>query len=230
LENTVIVSPLILEKAGVDEGAALRNHLHSCDIRVISYDDQEYLIEDKKYRRVLPDELPIGVQSTDTFELHCVLFQTKHLQAIEIPQMVVREHIDIGLQTRAMGKSIVVQPDSIILFDNLGTRMNLIDMKYFFFRWNKRLSRESHYLFEKRWGYKFYAENAMYTWAFRRKIFLLARYVGMPISLANKISGLFKRIFIKDWDPIKDPVSSSYVLREKFSDGVVPQIDKITSV
>jgi len=223
-DKAVIVSPLILEKEGVDEGAALRNHLHSCDIRVISHDDHNYLIEDKKYRRVLPYELPVGVQSTDTFELHCVLFLTKHLQAIEIPQMVVREHIDIGLQTRAMGKSIVVQPDSIVLFDNLGTRMNLADMKYFFFRWNKNLTKQSHILFEKRWGYRFYAEKAMYVWVFRRKVFLISRFIHMPIWISNKLSGLFKRLFCKDWDPVKDPIKDSLLLRDVIKDQEIEKV------
>lgn len=222
-KHAVIVSPVVLEKEGVDEGEAIRSHLYSCDIRMLKFNNTEYLIENKKFRRALPEELPTGVQQTDTFELHCVLFVTSHLQDVEIPQMVVREHIDIGLQTRAMGKTIVVQPESIILFDNLGTRMNLADMKYFFFRWNKNLSKNSHILFEKRWGYKFYAENAMYIWAFRRKMFLLSRFVGMPIWASNKITGLIKRLFLKDWDPIEDPIMSSSILRENFSDGIVPQ-------
>ena len=230
-DNTsVIVSPLILEKEGVDKGASLRNHLHTCDIRVVNYNNTEYLIENKKYRRVLPEELPTGVKSTDTFELHCVLFLTSHLQEIEIPQMVVREHIDIGLQTRAMGKSVVVQPDSVILFDNLGTRMNFYDMKYFFFRWNKKLSKKSHELFDQRWGYKFYGENFMYIWAFRRKVFLITRFLGAPIWLSNKMSGLIKKIFCKDWDPLEDPIASSSILREKYIDGIVPQKSHSTSL
>ncbi len=229
-EKNVIVSPLTLEKKGVDEGGAIRNHLHTCDIRCVEYDKQQYLIEDKKYRRALVEELPKGVMETDTFELHCVLFSTDHLKNIEIPHMVVREHIDIGLQTRAMGKCIVVQPESVILFDNLNTRMNYTDMKFFFFRWQNKLSRESHALFEKRWRYKFYAENAMYVWAFRRKIFLLARFIGMPIWAANKTTTIAKRLFTKDWDPLEDPISASYILREKYENGVVPQIDHATKI
>ncbi len=228
--DNVIVSPLILEREGVDKGATLRNHLLTCDIRVLNHDNTEYLIENKKYRRVLPDELPVGIKSTDTFELHCVLFLTSHLQEIEIPQMVVREHIDIGLQTRAMKKSIVVQPESVVLFDNLGTRMNLSDMKYFFFRWNKDLAKKSHKLFEKRWGYNFYGENFMYVWAFRRKVFLLARFFGMPIFISNKMAGLMKKIFCKQWDPIDDPISASTILREQFPNGIVPQKSNATSI
>ena len=224
-EDIVIVSPLILEKEGVDDGATLRNHLHTCDIRVLDYNGQKYLIEDKKYRRALPKTLPSEIQLTDTFELHCVLFLTEHLHKIEVPHMVVREHIDIGFQTRVMGKTIVVQPCSVVIFDNLGTKMNLSDMKFFFFRWSRRLSEKSHRLFERRWGYKFYSENAMYVWAFRRKVFLLARYIGFPIKISNKITGLMKRIFCKDWDPLDNPIQSSSILRENKDREVVMQLD-----
>lgn len=223
-DKNVIVSPVVLEKEGVDKGESIRNHLHSCDIVLINYNNQNYLIENKKYRRASVEELPEGIMTTDTFELHCVLFDTAHLKEIEIPPMVVREHIDIGLQTRAMNKDIVVQPKSIVMFDNLGTRMTLEDMKYFFFRWNKKLTKESHILFEKRWGYRFYAEKAMYVWVFRRKVFLISRFMHMPIWVSNKVSGLFKRLFCKNWDPVKDPLKDSLLLRDVIKNQETEQV------
>jgi hypothetical protein len=104
------------------------------------------------------------------------------------------------------------QPNSVVVFDNLGTRMELDDMKFFFFRWSKPLTWQSSRLFEQRWGYNFYAEQAMYHWVFRRRVFLYSRWLHLPISLANQITRIFAKIktLIKPvWDPVEDPAANS---------------------
>jgi len=211
-ENAAIVNPLTLEKEGVDKGAELRNHLYTNEIRVIDVNGTDYLIEDKHYRRALPEDIPEEVASSEMFELHGVLFETQFLNDIELPQMVIREHIDIGIQAKKMGRKILTQPKSVVIFDNLGTRMEYPDMKFFFYRWGKKLTWESSRLFEERWGYKFYAEEAMYHWVFRRRIFLFCRWLHLPISLSNNITRIVAKLktMIKPvWDPIKDPVGNS---------------------
>ncbi len=208
-QGAAVASPLILEKEGVDQGAEIRNHLHSSEIRVVEYNSEQFLIEHKKFRRELPENLSSEHETTETFELHGVLFDTAKLKSVDIPQMVVREHIDICMQLQAAGESVVVVPESVIIFDNLGTRMGLSDMRFFFFRWGRKLAQESHQLFRARWGYRFYSENAMYNWAFRRKVFLVCRFFYLPIPVANKASGLMKRLFCKDWDPLNDPTDQS---------------------
>lgn len=207
--GAAIASPLILEKKGVDAGAPLRNHLYTSEIRVVQVAGRDYLIEDKKYRREVPERLPHESAEIETFELHGVAFRTSMLKDIEIPDMVVREHIDICMQLKARGERIVVDPRSVVLFDNLGTRMGLSDMRFFFFRWARELAEKSHRNFEARWGYPFYSEQSMYNWAFRRKVFLLARWLGLPIPVANKLTGAAKRLFCKDWDPLEDPTGKS---------------------
>jgi hypothetical protein len=207
--GAAIASPLILEKEGVDAGAPLRNHLYTSEIRVVQVDGRDYLIEDKKYRREVPERLPREQAEIETFELHGVAFRTSMLKEIEIPDMVVREHIDICMQLKARGERVVVEPRSVVLFDNLGTRMSRSDMRFFFFRWSRELAEKSHRNFEARWGYPFYSEQSMYNWAFRRKAFLLARWAGMPIPVANKMTGVAKRLFCQDWDPLKDPTGAS---------------------
>lgn len=211
-ENAAIVNPLTLEKEGVDKGAELRNHLYTNEIRIVDVENKQYLIENKHFRRALPEDIPTTVASSDMFELHGVLFETQFLNDIELPQMVIREHIDIGIQAKNMGRKILSQPKSVVIFDNLGTRMELADMDFFFFRWGKKLTWESSRLFEKRWGYNFYAEQAMYFWVFRRRVFLYCRWLHLPISAANfitRVVGKLRSMIIPVWDPLKDPVGDS---------------------
>lgn len=207
-EKIALVNPLTLEKAGVDIGAPLRNHLFTNEITCLEVEGTDYLIEEKHYRRALPEDIPQEVVASEMFELHGVLFNTKILQEIELPQMVIREHIDIAIQLKKLGYKVFSQPNSIVVFDNLGTRMELADMKFFFFRWGKTLTWQSSRLFEQRWGYNFYAEQAMYHWVFRRRIFLYCRWLHIPISLANQVTRIFAKIktLIKPvWDPVKNP-------------------------
>ena len=211
-EQAAIVNPLTLEKEGVDKGADLRNHLYTNEIRIVDVEGKDYLIEDKHYRRALPEDIPQEVRASEMFELHGVLFETKFLNDIEIPDMVIREHIDIGMQAKKMGRKILTQPKSVIIFDNLGTRMELNDMKFFFYRWGRNLTWKSSRLFEKRWGYNFYAEQSMYHWVFRRRIFLFCRWLHLPIGAANNITRIAAKIkttFKPVWDPIDDPVGKS---------------------
>jgi hypothetical protein len=211
-ENAAIVNPLTLEKEGVDKGAALRSHLFTNEIRVLNVSDTDYLIEEKHYRRALPEDIPQEVRSSEMFEFHGVLFETKFLKEIEIPQMVIREHIDIAMQAKKMDRKIFTQPKSVVIFDNLGTRMVLNDMSWFFYRWGKDLTHASSRLFEKRWGYNFYAEQAMYHWVFRRRIFLFCRWLHLPISIANNITRVAAKIkttFKPVWDPEPNPIEKS---------------------
>ncbi len=207
-EKIAIVNPLTLEKAGVDIGAPLRNHMFTNEITCLEIEGTDYLIEEKHYRRALPEDIPQEVVASEMFELHGVLFNTKILQEIELPQMVIREHIDIAIQLKKLGYKVFSQPSSIVIFDNLGTRMELADMKFFFFRWGKTLTWQSSRLFEQRWGYNFYSEQAMYHWVFRRKVFLYCRWLHIPIGLANQVTRIFAKIktLIKPvWDPVKNP-------------------------
>ena len=217
--GAAVASPLILEREGVDIGASIRNHLHTSEIRIVSYNDTDYLIEHKKHRRELPENLAGERERTETFELHGVLFDTEKLRKVDIPDMVVREHIDICMQLEAMGESVVVEPRSTIIFDNLGTRMRFSDMKFFFFRWDRKLASHAHREFEKRWGYGFYSEQSMYNWAFRRKVFLICRWMHLPIFASNKIAGLMKRLFCRDWDPLNDPTDQSKHFYSSLPDG-----------
>ncbi|WP_394171954.1 glycosyltransferase family 2 protein [Thalassotalea litorea] len=211
-ENVAVVNPLTLEKEGVDQGAMLRTHLYTNEIRSIEVAGVQYLIESKSFRRSLPETLPKEIRASDMFELHGVLFRTNILKTIEIPDMVIREHIDIGLQLHRMGKKVLSQPNSVVIFDNLGTRMTLSDMRYFFHRWSKKRCWHSAREFERRWGLNFYSEDAMYLWVFRRRVFLICRWLYLPIPIANKITGAAARIynwFNPIYEPLEDPIGQS---------------------
>lgn len=226
--GAAVISPLTLEKEGVDEGEDLRNHIYTCELRIVEADKQPYLIEYKPYRRALPSEIPAEIRETQAFELHCVMFRTDVLQSIELPQMTMREHLDIGMQLQARGKKLLADPRSIIHFDNLGTRADLDDLKYFNLRWNRKICEQSSRLFEKRWGYKFYNEEAIYFWAQRRRIFLVLRNFYIPIYLANKIDRLFRKIKTSIqpiWDPIADPYAASEMFYETLAKGLPIQKD-----
>ncbi|HEY0229972.1 MAG TPA: glycosyltransferase [Dokdonella sp.] len=216
--GAAVVSPLILEREGLDRGGLLRNHLYTGELRVVDVEGRAYLIEQKHYRRADLDRIPREPAQTRSFELHCVLFSAATFKAIELPSMVVREHLDIALQVLARGETLMVEPASVIMFDNLATRMQLPDMRFFFYRWSQPLIERSSRLFERRWGYRFYSEQAMGNWAFRRKVFLWARWFGLPIGIANGITSAAKRLFCRDWDPLRDPEAAS----RRFPDETMP--------
>lgn len=220
-DGAAIVSPLILEREGLDHGAPLRNHLSTAELRVVDVDGRPYLIEQKHDRRADVDTLPRTRVPTGTFELHCVLFSTATFKAIELPSMVIREHLDIALQTGARGEKLVLEPSSVIVFDNLATRMSLGDMRFFFYRWSRRLTEASSRLFERRWGYRFYSEQSMYNWVVRRKTFLIARWLWLPNRIANPLTSVAKRVLCRDWDPLPDPEGAS---RSLFASGVPRQL------
>lgn len=207
--GAAIINPLTLERAGVDEGEHLRCHLYTSDIRVVEVEGEPYLIENKHFRRTPHRELPTEVRETETFELHGVMFETEALRAIDIPRMTIREHIDISMQVRAMGRIQVVDPRSVVEFDNLGTRAALHDLAYFNHRWNGRIMRESSELFLRRWGYRFYSEQFMYNWAVRRRLFLILHHYHCPMRLANKLANGYQRFFLPGWEPLRDPLAAS---------------------
>ena len=214
-QGASFVSPLTLEKEGVDDGAKIRTHLYTSKILVVEYEGEDYLIEGKEYRRELPENLPNEIRETETFEWHTVAFNTEDIKGVDLPDMVMRQQIDIPMQLRAQGKKMIANPHSQVLFDNMCTRFKIPDIKYFFFVWAQHLNEQSSRLFEKRWGYKFYSEQAIYNWVFRRKVFLVCRFFFIPIPIANKITGLCKRIFCKEWDPLSDPIGQSRQLSKE---------------
>lgn len=219
-DGHAVVTPLILEREGVDRGAPLRNHLYTGELRVVDVEGTPYLIEHKHFRRTEVSDIPDERSETGTFELHCVLFDGDVFRRIELPSMVIREHLDISLQIAAMGRTMVVEPKSVIHFDNLGTRMALSDMRFFFYRWGPKLTRPSSRLFERRWGYNFYSEQSMYNWVVRRKAFLVTRWLGAPIGIANRATQVAKKLFCKDWDPLPNADAAS---RPLLANGVPPQ-------
>src|SRR3546814_1140078 len=107
-------------------------------------------MENKNLRRDALPDIPDQGSETGTVELHCVLFDGDLFRRIELPSMVIREHLDISLQVAAMDRTMAVEPKSVVHFDNLGTRMTLPDMRFFFYRWGRKLTAPSSRLFEDR--------------------------------------------------------------------------------
>ncbi len=215
--GAAVISPLILETEGVD-GAYVRNHVFTVEIRQVEVENKPYLIEHKLYRRELPENMPTKTMPTQAFELHGVMFRTEALKDIELPQMTIREHLDIGMQLKAKGELLFAEPKSIIYFDNLGSRAQLKDLQYFNLRWNAKIGKYSHDLFEKRWGYKWYSEDSIYYWCMRRRLYLVLRWMYIPIPIANifdrVVSSIRRRLF-PIWDPLKNPVELSTLLYDE---------------
>lgn len=230
--GAAVISPLTLEKDGVD-GAYTRNHIYTVEIRVVEIDGKPYLIEHKPYRRELPENIPKEVAPTQAFELHGVMFRTDALKAIELPHMTIREHLDIGMQLHAKGEKLYAEPRSVIYFDNLGSRAQLKDLQYFNLRWNRKIGQYSHDLFEKRWGYKWYAEQSVYFWCMRRRLYLLLRWAYIPIPIANLIDRIvssIKRWLFPIWDPLKNPLEFSKLLYDKLEDNKPRQLSHSTNL
>lgn len=226
--GAAVVSPLILETEGVD-GDYVRNHLYTVEIRSVDIDGKTYLIEHKTHRRALQEDIPTETTPTQAFELHGVLFRSDALMDIELPRMTIREHLDIGMQLRAKDEKLLAEPKSIIYFDNLGTRAEFRDLQFFNLRWNRRIGKYSHDLFEKRWGYNWYSEDAVYNWCSRRRVYLLLRWAYVPNGLANlvdRVFGAIRRRLFPIWDPLDNPLEESTLLYEKFADGKPRQLSK----
>jgi len=228
--GAAIINPLTLERAGVDEGEDLRCHLYTSDIRVVDVGGTPYLIENKHFRRTPWREIPAEVRETETFELHGVMFETAALQAIDIPRMTIREHIDISMQLRAMGRRQVVEPRSVVEFDNLGTRAALHDLQYFNHRWNDRIMRASSELFFERWGYRFYSEQFMYNWAVRRRLFLVLHHFRVPGGIANKVANAYQKLLLPKWEPLADPVGASEHFYSTLPGGLPVRRDRVRTV
>lgn len=228
--GAAIINPLTLERSGVDTGEDLRCHLYSSDIRVVDVEGTPYLIENKHFRRTPHRDIPKEVRETETFELHGVMFETAALKAIDIPRMTIREHIDISMQIRALGRTQVVDPRSVVEFDNLGTRASLHDLAYFNHRWNQKIMSESSDLFARRWGYRFYSEQFMYNWAVRRRLFLILNRFWVPGAISNKLANAYQKSFLKQWEPLADPVGDSVHFYDTLPDGKPSRIDQGSTV
>lgn len=230
--GAAVISPLTLEKDGVD-GAYTRNHIYTVEIRLVEAEGKPYLVEHKPYRRELPENMPKQTVATQAFELHGVMFKTQALKELELPHMTIREHLDIGMQLQAKGEKLFAEPRSIIYFDNLGSRANLRDLQYFNLRWNRKIGKYSHDLFEKRWGYKWYAEESVYFWCVRRRLYIILRWAYIPIPLANLLDRLvssIKRRLFPIWDPIPNPVEQSALLYDRCKDGKPVQLSHCTNL
>jgi len=215
--GAAVISPLTLETEGVD-GDYVRNHVFTVEIRQVEVNNKPYLIEHKLYRRELPENMPTETMPTQAFELHGVMFRTDVLKDIELPEMTIREHLDIGMQLKAKGELLFAEPKSIIYFDNLGTRAQLKDLQYFNLRWNAKIGKYSHDLFEKRWGYKWYSEDSIYYWCMRRRLYLVLRWMYLPIPVVNlldRVVSSFRRRLFPIWDPLKNPVELSTLLYDE---------------
>jgi hypothetical protein len=191
-----VILPLTLEREGLDvdkRDLPLRNHISHAELRRVTVDGVSYVFDHKPFRRAAPEELPQEPHTVDYFELHAFFAETQVMRDLDLPAMVVREHIDLGMQLHQRGIDIWCEPKSRVIFDNIHERPSFADLRFFFYRWAEHLIDESHDLFEKRWGYRFYSEQSIKNWAYRRKVFSVCRFLGLP----NKLSDLASRAFNK---------------------------------
>jgi len=186
-----VVLPVTLEREGLDTDRRrlpLRNHISHAELREVTVDGVKYVFDYKPYRRAAPEEIPQGGHTVDFFELHAFVAETEVFRQLDLPPMVVREHIDLGIQLHRAGIPIWCEPGSIVHFDNIHERPDWSDLRFFFFRWSETLIDQSHALFEERWGYRFYNEQFMKNWAFRRKVYSVCRFAGLPGRPADLVA------------------------------------------
>jgi hypothetical protein len=209
-----VIMPLTLEREGLDidpRKVPLRNHVSHSELRKVTVDGSEFVFDFKPYRRATPEEIPQEGHTIDFFELHTFFAETEVLRQLEYPPMVVREHIDIGMQLHRMGIDIWCEPKSRVHFDNIHERPAIADLRFFFYRWADPLIQRSHDLFEQRWGYRFYNERFMHNWAFRRKVFSVCRFIGIPQKPSDFASRVMNKLFRPALDKKyqKDPMPAS---------------------
>jgi hypothetical protein len=209
-----VIMPLTLEREGLDVDTRkipLRNHVSHSELRKVTVNGTEYVFDYKPFRRVAPEEIPQGGHTIDFFELHTFFAETDVLRLLDYPPMVVREHIDLGMQLHRLGIEIWCEPRSRVQFDNIHERPSLNDLRFFFYRWAEPLVDQSHQLFQQRWGFRFYNEGFMKNWAFRRKAFSVCRFLGVPQKPSDLVSRIMNRLFRPPLEPEfqKDPLAVS---------------------
>lgn len=193
-----VILPLTLEREGLDIDSRkipVRNHVSHAELRSVEVNGQTYVFDYKPFRRAAPEELPQEPHTIDFFELHTFFAETEVLRQLDLPDMVVREHVDIGIQLSKMGIDIWSDPKAIVHFDNIHERPTWRDLKFFFFRWDEKLINQSHALFFQRWGYKFFNEQFMKNWAFRRKVYSVCRFFWLPSGLSDFASRVLNKLF-----------------------------------
>lgn len=193
-----VILPLTYEREGLDIDARrlpMRVHISHAELRKVTVGGVEYVFDYKPFRRAAPEEMPAGPWTIDFFELHTFFAETAVLRQIDFPSMVVREHVDIGIQLQRLGIPIWCEPRAVVIFDNIHSRPTLRDLRFFFFRWSDRLIDQSHALFAQRWGWRFYNEQFIKNWAFRRRVFSLARFCFLPHRVGDLLSRVMVRLF-----------------------------------
>jgi hypothetical protein len=192
-----VAMPVTLEREGLDPDPRkipLRNHISHSELRTIAINGTQYVIDHKPFRRAAPGEIPPEPHTIDFFELHAFFAETDVLRGLEWPDMVVREHIDLGIQLHRKGIEIWCEPTSIVHFDNIHGRPSWRDFRFFCFRWQQPFIDQSHRLFLERWGYRFTNEQFMKNWAYRRKVFSFCRFVGVPQRPADFAARVLNRL------------------------------------
>ncbi len=225
-EGRQVILPLTFEREGLDvdrRRLPLRVHISHAELRKVQVGGTEYVFDYKPFRRAAKDEMPPGPWMVDFFELHTFFAETAVLRRLDFPSMVVREHVDIGIQLHRMGIPIWCEPRAEVIFDNIHSRPTLADLRFFFFRWSDRLIDQSHALFAARWGWRFYNEQFLKNWAYRRRVFAVARFCFLPHRAADILSRVMVRLFrppipaalradpvaasVRVFDPTEQPVA-----------------------
>ncbi|MEO5800152.1 MAG: glycosyltransferase [Gemmatimonadales bacterium] len=195
-EGMRVILPLTFEREGLDvddRHLTMRVHVSHSELRKVTVEGKDLVFDYKPFRRAAREDVPAGPWTIDFFELHTFFAETAVLKQLDFPAMVVREHIDLGIQLHRLGIPIWCEPRAEVVFDNIHLRPTLQDLRFFFFRWSDALVESSHREFEKRWGWNFYNEQFLKNWAFRRRIFSVARFCFVP----NRIADLLSRAAVK---------------------------------
>ncbi len=231
-----MVLPLTMERDGLDtdpQGRQLRIHISHGYLRKVKIGNREFVYDDKNPSRRGSANAAGDGHTVDFFEFHAVIGETEVWRMLDIPEVVMREHVDLGIQLHRLGIPIWNEPKSVVHFDNIHSRPTFQDLRYFFFRWHKGFVKDAHVQFKKRWGYQFSNEQYISNWAFRRKVFSVLRFAFVPRKPADLASRVMVKLFCPPIPPelcFKEDPSHDYVLHPELNESGEEQAAECAAV
>jgi len=150
--GAALVGPLYLEGDIGEE----RIHMAGGDMVVEESEGKKRLSIDMHYhmKKISEIDEPLERFKTDNIEFHAVLIRKSFLDdygPLDNKLLTTREHVDICLIAKEAGRSIYLEPKSVIHYV-YPYPLELSDFPFHFFRWGKKDTMTTIERFEEKWN------------------------------------------------------------------------------